>query len=75
MVATVETRPNLRVTSRRALFPVADIASTTDETNYDVSPDGRRFVMVQRNRPTQVVVIQNLPALVRQLGSAAAKAR
>ena len=35
--------------------------------NYDVSPDGKTFVMVRRSPAARIVVIQNLPALVRRL--------
>jgi hypothetical protein len=36
--------------------------------NYDVSPDGQSFVMVQRSPSTRIMVIQRLPELVRRLG-------
>ncbi|MFN2400669.1 MAG: hypothetical protein ABR543_18840 [Gemmatimonadaceae bacterium] len=36
-------------------------------SNYDVSPDARTFAMVRQNPATRIMVIQNLPALVRQL--------
>jgi serine/threonine-protein kinase len=67
MVATVETDPALAITARRALFSVADIATSTPHTNYDVSPDGQTFAMVRFNPSTRIMVIQNLPALVRRL--------
>jgi hypothetical protein len=35
--------------------------------NYDVSPDGKTFVMVRRSPATRIMVIQNLPALVKRL--------
>ncbi len=68
MVASVETNPTFAVTSRRALFSVADIATATPHSNYDVSPDGKTFVMVRFNPSSRIMVIQNLPALVRKLG-------
>ena len=68
MVASVETDPAFAVTSRRALFSVADIATATPHSNYDVSPDGKTFVMVRFNPSSRIMVIQNLPALVRKLG-------
>jgi Tol biopolymer transport system component len=67
MVATVRTERQFVVTSRRALFPVGDIVATTPHPNYDVSPDGRTFAMVRRSPATRIMVIQNLPGLVRRL--------
>ncbi len=67
MVAAVETEPRVTVSSRRALFSVADIATATPHSNYDVSPDGQTFVMVRFNPSSRIMVIQNLPALVRKL--------
>ncbi len=63
----VVTEPAFAVTSRRVLFSVADIATATPHTNYDVSPDGQTFVMVRFNPASRIMVIQNLPALVRKL--------
>ena len=67
MVAGIETSPRLAVTSRETLFSVADIATATPHTNYDVSPDGKTFAMVRFNPSSRIVVIQNLPELVRKL--------
>ncbi|MFL5506258.1 MAG: protein kinase domain-containing protein, partial [Gemmatimonadales bacterium] len=55
------------VTARNVLFGVADIATAIPHTNYDVSPDGRTFVMVRNNPSTRIMVIQNLPELVAKL--------
>jgi Tol biopolymer transport system component len=65
MVARLELEPRLRVVSRTALFPVADFLGSAPHANYDVSPDGRTLVMVRKSPSTRIVVIQNLPALVR----------
>ncbi|HXW04678.1 MAG TPA: hypothetical protein VD833_05560 [Vicinamibacterales bacterium] len=35
-------------------------------TNYDISPDGQTFVFVRRNPASRIVILQNLPALVRR---------
>jgi len=67
MAATVQTSPTLAVTARRTLFPVTDIATATPHSNYDISPDGRTFAMVRFNPATRIMIIQNLPALVRRL--------
>ena len=55
------------VTARRQLFDVTQMSSTAPHSNYDVSPDGRTFAMVRQNPSTRIMVIQNLPALVRQM--------
>jgi Tol biopolymer transport system component len=67
IVADLQTSPELSVKSRRSLFGVADMATATPHSNYDVSPDGTTFVMVQNNPSTRIMVIQNLPALVAKL--------
>jgi len=58
---------DLVVTSRRALFGVSEMVLATPHSNYDVSPDGRTFVMVKSNPSSRIMVIQNLPALVARL--------
>jgi eukaryotic-like serine/threonine-protein kinase len=57
-----------RVTGRTTLVSVAGMANATPHANYDVSPDGRQFVMVGYNQATRIVIIQNLPALIATLG-------
>ena len=49
---------------------VAGMATAIPHSNYDVSPDGRTFVMVRNNPSTRIMVIQNLPALVAKLRGA-----
>jgi serine/threonine-protein kinase len=61
------TDPAFSVTSRRALFSVAEMVNSTPHRNYDISPDGKTFVMVRFNPSTRIMVIQNLPALVERL--------
>ena len=43
---------------------------TAPPTNYDVLPDGRTFAFVRRSPATRIIVIQNLPELVRRLRGA-----
>ena len=50
-----------------ASLPIVDIVGTGPHANYDVSPGGKTFVMVRRSPAARIVVIQNLPALVRWL--------
>jgi serine/threonine-protein kinase len=67
VAAGIRTSPTLAVTGRKRLFSVADIVATNPHANYDVSPDGRTFVMVRRSPAARIVVLQNLPAIVRRL--------
>ena len=65
--ATVSTSPHLAITSRKALLPVAEYSMATPHSNYGVSPDGKTLVLVGFNQAARVVIIQNLPGLVRRL--------
>jgi eukaryotic-like serine/threonine-protein kinase len=67
--------PELEVVSRRSLFSVDDIAGTVPHANFDISPDGRTFALVRRSPATRIVVLQNLPELVRRLREAEPPAR
>jgi Tol biopolymer transport system component len=69
VAARIRLEPSLAVVSRTTLFQVADIATATPHGNYDISPDGRTFVMVSFNPSSRIMVIQNLPALVRKLSA------
>ncbi len=72
IAATMRTAPAVTVIARRSLFPVSDMLGTAPHANYDISPDGRTFVMVRRSPATRIVVIQNLRELVRRLRAAGA---
>ena len=67
IAAAVRTAPDFAVTTRRPLFSVADYVGTIPHTNYGISPDGTTFAMVRRNPATRIMIIQNLPGLVRQM--------
>ena len=67
MVATLQTSPTLQVVSRQPLFAVSDMGTATPHSNYDISPDGKTFVMVRLNPASRIMVIQNLPGLVANL--------
>ena len=64
---TIERTPSLRVTRRTPLFTMDEYDSAQSPSNYDVSPDGKSFVMIHRAPSGRLVVIQNLPELVRRL--------
>ena len=67
MSASVSASAGFEVTSRQKLFPLAEIVAANPHANYDVSPDGRTFVMVRRSPSTRIVVLQNLPQLVARI--------
>ena len=69
MRAAVTTAPAFRVVSQQKLFPVAEMATATPHRNYDISPDGKEFVMVRYNPAARIYVIQNLPELVKRLSN------
>lgn len=75
MAATVRTAPDFAVTTRRTLFLATDLVGTQPHASYDVTPDGRGFVMVRRSPATRIMVIQNLPALVDRLRGATTATR
>jgi Tol biopolymer transport system component len=70
VAATVDRGPPFRVTSRTTLFAVDDYDAAQPHANYDVSPDGKSFVMIHRAPTGRLTVIQNLPELVRRLSAA-----
>ncbi len=67
VAAGIATSPTLSVTGRKRLFPIGDIIGSSPHANYDISPDGKTFVMARRSPAARIVVIQNLPALVHRL--------
>ena len=67
VAATLRTTPSLSVVKQDVLFSVADMISAAPHSNYDVSPDGRRFAMVRRSQGNRIVVIQGVVELARRL--------
>ncbi len=63
-VAVVEKSPALRVRSRTRLFDYARYEIATPHANYDVHPDGQRFVMIRRGAASEMVVVQNWHLIV-----------
>jgi hypothetical protein len=60
MVAAVETTPDFRVQSRDVLFEGPYIPRAY-HSNYDVHPDGERFVMIKpaEEQSSRLVVVLN----------------
>jgi hypothetical protein len=74
MVVNVTTQPSFAAAKPRMLFEGHYAADTKNETNYDVTPDGQRFVMVQPSEQertaTQINVVLNwFEDLKRRVGS------
>jgi Tol biopolymer transport system component len=67
VAAALRFQPDAAVASQRALFPITTMRGTGPHANYDVSPDGRSFAMVRESEGQHIVVIQNLPELLRRL--------
>jgi Tol biopolymer transport system component len=72
VAAEIALVPEPHVASRRVLFPVDEYDAATPHANYDITADGRTFVMVRRSPATHLVVIQGLKELVRRLQGAGA---
>ncbi len=70
MSAALATAAEPEVTSRQVLFDASEIVGSNPHASYDVSPDGQTFAMVRRSPASRIVILQNLPELVRRLREA-----
>ena len=62
MAVEVNTQPNFAGGKPRVLFQGQYLSSFPTRSNYDVSPDGQRFLMlkpVEQAAPTQINVVLN----------------
>jgi hypothetical protein len=57
IAADVTTDGGFAVTGRTGLFPDDFMFSLAPHANYDVSPDGRRFLMTRSVRVPKLVVV------------------
>jgi hypothetical protein len=55
-VVAVSTDPELSIEAPRLLFQGGYVLPNSMFTNYSISPDGRRFVMVQPTGETQQMI-------------------
>jgi len=55
----------LRVMARDTLFAITDYEEADPHSNYDISPDGRRFVFIRQEMPNEIRVIRNWKALLK----------
>ena len=61
---SVTTNEQFTVGSRNWLFPLGDMAAASPQANYDVSPDGRSFVLVRMAPAGSITVLRNVPRLL-----------
>ena len=64
MAVAIEAEPDLSVGTPRLLFEGRYLGTGPVHLrrNYDVSPDGQRFLMIQREqdlKPTEIIVVLN----------------
>ena len=71
--ATFDRGDAFRVTGRTPLFNVAGYEAATPHSNYDVTPDGKGFIMVRQGVLSEIVLIQNWTALVKRQAEAASQ--
>jgi len=70
IAAAVRTSPDFDVISRSPLFDLSDYGPAEDHANFDVHPDGTRFVLVRNPRSARIHLILNWPAQLRDGGAA-----
>ncbi len=56
---SVQTAPEFRVLGRTPLFDVSEYEAAVPHANYDISPDGKGFVMVSQGRLSEMVLVQH----------------
>jgi Tol biopolymer transport system component len=71
VAAKVAAGPEFRVVAREVLFDASGYEVAVPHANYDVSPDGQRFVMVRRAAASEIHLVQNWHLLVGRGGSTA----
>jgi tRNA A-37 threonylcarbamoyl transferase component Bud32 len=75
VAATLQLGVEPRVLTRTRLFDISGYDTAAPHANYDVSPDGRWFVFARPDGANHVVVLQNVPELVRRMARDAVVAR
>jgi serine/threonine-protein kinase len=69
----VRTSPTFAVAGRTSLFDMSEYEAAVPHANYDVTADGRSFVMISQGRRSEMVLVQNWSEEVRRRGSATAR--
>ncbi|HEX4632497.1 MAG TPA: hypothetical protein VH163_01605, partial [Gemmatimonadales bacterium] len=70
MAATLEPGPTPVVRGRAALFDAADLAPASPHANWDIAPDGTRFVVANQAPLTSVIYVLGWTEEVRRRQSA-----
>jgi len=71
--AGVVTSPEFAVTSRAPLFDISQFEPAEPHANWDVSPDGTRFVMVHQGALIEMIFVLNWPEEVRRQSGTGAR--
>jgi eukaryotic-like serine/threonine-protein kinase len=66
MAVEREPGPRFSIRSRRTLFEGSFFTMPMAHPNYDVSPDGKRFIMLRTDDLAQIVVITNWMSALRR---------
>jgi len=64
--AAMQLGEEARVLGRTTLFDVSEYEPAQPHANYDVTPDGKSFVLLRRSPSSHLVVIQQVQELVRR---------
>jgi len=59
VAATFSTNPSFSVTSREVLFDDPFVRGSLPHADYDISPDGKNFLMLKPTGETQVTIVYN----------------
>ena len=86
MVVTIETEPAFATGNPEVLFRGEYLGSSSDSRPYDISPDGRRFLMIKEERQsqegdevvetppiTELIVVENWDEVLKGLAPSAEK--
>jgi eukaryotic-like serine/threonine-protein kinase len=65
MVAEIKTRPAFAAAKPRVLFTGGYEGPISSRANFDISPDGRRFLMLQAGRRESTAEIKIVPNLIK----------
>ncbi len=64
--AKLRTAADVQVLDRTPLFPTAGFEPASPHANYDIAPDGSRFVMVHHGLLSELAIILNWPEEIRR---------
>jgi len=70
IAAAVTTSPEFAVTGRTSLFEISQFEPSSPHANWDVSPDGSRFALVNQGSLVEMVFVLNWPEEVRRQNGA-----